>query len=91
MGACSHHRPREGPLRGHPRRHADLCAASQAAQIPCDDALIHEMINLMDMNRDGVIGWDEFEVFLTEEFAAGARPAAPHVGSSRRGGACVLQ
>lgn len=25
----------------------------------------------MDRNEDGVIGWDEFEVFMTEEFAAG--------------------
>lgn len=29
------------------------------------------MILLMDRNEDGVIGWDEFEVFMTEEFAAG--------------------
>lgn len=25
----------------------------------------------MDINKDGVIGWDEFEVFMTEEFTAG--------------------
>lgn len=43
----------------------------QAARIPCDDATINEMILLMDRNADGVIGWDEFEVFMTEEFAAG--------------------
>ncbi|KAG2448440.1 hypothetical protein HYH02_006332 [Chlamydomonas schloesseri] len=51
--------------------HHELLAALKAAQIPCDDDTIEEMINLMDMNRDGVIGWDEFEVFMTEEFAAG--------------------
>ena len=34
----------------------------QAAQIPCDDDTIREMIKMMDMNNDGVIGWDEFEV-----------------------------
>ncbi|KXZ55154.1 hypothetical protein GPECTOR_3g302 [Gonium pectorale] len=49
----------------------ELLAALKAAQIPCDDATISEMIAMMDMNRDGVIGWDEFEVFMTEEFAAG--------------------
>ncbi|GIL85191.1 hypothetical protein Vretifemale_13778 [Volvox reticuliferus] len=29
------------------------------------------MISLMDVNKDGVIDWEEFEVFMTEEFAAG--------------------
>lgn len=51
--------------------HHELLAALKAAKIPCDDNTIQEMINMMDMNRDGVIGWDEFEVFMTEEFAAG--------------------
>lgn len=51
---------------------SNACPAPvQAAKIPCDDNTIQEMINMMDMNRDGVIGWDEFEVFMTEEFAAG--------------------
>lgn len=51
--------------------HHELLAALKAAQIPCDDDTIREMIKMMDMNNDGVIGWDEFEVFMTEEFAAG--------------------
>ncbi|GFR39719.1 hypothetical protein Agub_g200 [Astrephomene gubernaculifera] len=51
--------------------HHELLAALKAAKIPCDDATITEMIEMMDMNRDGVIDWDEFEVFMTEEFAAG--------------------
>ncbi|KIY96288.1 hypothetical protein MNEG_11675 [Monoraphidium neglectum] len=51
--------------------HHELMAALQAAQIPADAASIDEMIQLMDANRDGCIGWGEFEAFMTEEFAAG--------------------
>ncbi|GLI60537.1 hypothetical protein VaNZ11_002684 [Volvox africanus] len=51
--------------------HHELLAALKEAQIPCDDATINEMISLMDVNKDGVIDWEEFEVFMTEEFAAG--------------------
>eukprot|EP00201_Polytomella_parva_P012698 CAMPEP_0175059024 /NCGR_PEP_ID=MMETSP0052_2-20121109/12193_1 /TAXON_ID=51329 ORGANISM="Polytomella parva, Strain SAG 63-3" /NCGR_SAMPLE_ID=MMETSP0052_2 /ASSEMBLY_ACC=CAM_ASM_000194 /LENGTH=323 /DNA_ID=CAMNT_0016324509 /DNA_START=32 /DNA_END=1000 /DNA_ORIENTATION=- len=51
--------------------HHELLAALKAAQIPCDDQTIQEMIHLMDFNGDGVIGWEEFEVFMTEEFSAG--------------------
>ncbi|GLC43410.1 hypothetical protein PLESTM_001470500 [Pleodorina starrii] len=51
--------------------HHELLAALKEAQIPCSDATIKEMIGMMDMNKDGVIDWDEFEVFMTEEFAAG--------------------
>ncbi|PNH08704.1 hypothetical protein TSOC_004735 [Tetrabaena socialis] len=51
--------------------HSELLAALKTAHIPCDDATITELIELMDMNQDGVIGWDEFEVFMTQEFAAG--------------------
>ncbi|EFJ40760.1 hypothetical protein VOLCADRAFT_119867 [Volvox carteri f. nagariensis] len=51
--------------------HDELLSALKAAQIPCDDATISEMINLMDVNKDGVIDWEEFEVFMTEEIAAG--------------------
>lgn len=45
----------------------------QAAQIPCSSDSITEMIKLMDANRDGCIGWDEFESFMMEEFACGKR------------------
>lgn len=30
--------------------------------MPCDDATITSLIDLMDINKDGLIGWDEFEV-----------------------------
>ncbi|GBF95881.1 hypothetical protein Rsub_08472 [Raphidocelis subcapitata] len=42
-----------------------------AAQIPADARSIDEMIRMMDANRDGRIGWSEFESFLMQEFAAG--------------------
>ncbi|KAI8462459.1 MAG: hypothetical protein J3K34DRAFT_500515 [Monoraphidium minutum] len=49
----------------------ELAAALQAAQIPADATSISEMIRLMDANHDGCIGWNEFEAFMMEEFAAG--------------------
>jgi len=38
----------------------------QAAQIPCDAGSINEMIKLMDANKDGSIGWGEFESFMMQ-------------------------
>lgn len=39
---------------------------AQAAQMPADAHSIDEMIRLMDANKDGCIGWDEFQAFMTE-------------------------
>eukprot|EP00198_Chlamydomonas_reinhardtii_P012319 XP_001701656.1 predicted protein [Chlamydomonas reinhardtii] len=51
--------------------HSELFSALKAAKVPCDDATIKTLIGLMDVNKDGMIGWDEFEMFMTEEFVAG--------------------
>ncbi|KAJ9524088.1 hypothetical protein QJQ45_022560 [Haematococcus lacustris] len=45
--------------------HEELMAALKAAQIPCNEATISEMIRMMDLNRDGVIGWEEFSSFMS--------------------------
>jgi len=39
---------------------------AKAAQIPADARSIDEMIRLMDGNRDGRIGWGEFESFMMQ-------------------------
>lgn len=52
----------------HTEKHT-LCNAQstrQAAQIPADATSISEMIKLMDGNRDGRIGWGEFESFMMQ-------------------------
>jgi hypothetical protein len=36
-----------------------------------DSQHITEMIRLIDANRDGCIGWDEFEGFMSEEISKG--------------------
>ncbi|KAG2435402.1 hypothetical protein HXX76_007474 [Chlamydomonas incerta] len=51
--------------------HSELFSALKAARVPCDDATIKTLIGLMDINKDGVIGWEEFQMFMTEEFVAG--------------------
>ncbi|KAL6757574.1 hypothetical protein V8C86DRAFT_2622690 [Haematococcus lacustris] len=51
--------------------HEELMAALKAAKIPCNEATISEMIRMMDLNRDGVIGWEEFSSFMSAEFNNG--------------------
>lgn len=36
----------------------------QASKVPVSACNIEEMINLMDMDKDGLISWKEFEVFF---------------------------
>jgi len=76
-------------------------APTQAAQVPADALSIDEMIKLMDANKDGVIGWSEFEGFMMEvgggccvqrRSGAGGGSAQPsgHHPASSAGGALAL-
>jgi collagen type III alpha len=51
--------------------HCELKAALKAAHVPCNDATISEMIQLMDANQDGVISWEEFRRHMANEMARG--------------------
>ena len=63
------------PLAHHSAPHftTSLCCpwCCQTAQLPVDSKHISEMIRLIDANRDGCIGWDEFEGFMSEEISKG--------------------
>ena len=69
-----------------------LCCTVQAAHIPCPDSAIHELIDLMDYGRNGVISWDEFSTFMTHEYNAGKKvregeymlPSGKQGGGTRR-------
>eukprot|EP00195_Chlamydomonas_chlamydogama_P009025 CAMPEP_0202905194 /NCGR_PEP_ID=MMETSP1392-20130828/33026_1 /ASSEMBLY_ACC=CAM_ASM_000868 /TAXON_ID=225041 /ORGANISM="Chlamydomonas chlamydogama, Strain SAG 11-48b" /LENGTH=406 /DNA_ID=CAMNT_0049593173 /DNA_START=295 /DNA_END=1512 /DNA_ORIENTATION=+ len=49
----------------------ELMVALKAANIPAREDTIKEMVRLMDFNQDGVIGWDEFNSFMADEFNNG--------------------
>lgn len=48
----------------------------QSAGIPCENSTINEMISLMDMDKDGRIGWDEFELFLMQVKQVGSKDSS---------------